>query len=113
MLKTVSIILLGYAAFSLWTAVAYHTALPLGGGLLALIAAVGVWRRRGWGRYFVFAVSSLLVVSWLWLTLSVAFRGWPYATISQSVIALLPGLLLVALAVAVSVAAHRGLRHAS
>lgn len=111
MLRIVAIILIFYAAFSLWSAVAYHTALPLVGGALAAIAAVGVWLRRGWARYTVFAVSSLFVLSWLWVTVSVALRGWPYETWSSSIVALLPGLVLVALVVALSIVAHRGLRH--
>ena len=75
MLRAVAIMLAIYAVFSLWSAVAYQTALPLVGGSLAAIAAVGTWQRRTWARYVVFAVSFLFTLSWLWLTIGVAVNG--------------------------------------
>jgi hypothetical protein len=77
----------------------------------ALAAAGGLWSKRSWSQYFVYGVSFVVAGQWLWLTLSYYFRvGWPTEKIFGHIVALVPGLCVVTLAIGSSIVAFRCFR---
>jgi hypothetical protein len=113
MLKLTAIFLAAYTLYSFWGAYSSQNLSPIVGGLLAIVASVGLFLRRSWSQYFVYAVSTLSVLSWLWAIWMVVQHGWPYLTVAESLISLIPGIVLVFLAVGISVVAQRAFRNAS
>ena len=64
--------------------------------LLPLIGAVGLFLRRSWARFPIYAFSVCVVPTWVAYTMwFLAKKGWPYySTTLESVLGLVPGLLL-------------------
>ncbi len=64
--------------------------------LLPLIGAVGLLLRRSWARFPIYAFSVYVVPTWVVYTMwFIAKKGWPYySTTLESVLGLVPGLLL-------------------
>ena len=64
--------------------------------LLPLIGAVGLLLRRSWARFPIYAFSVYVVPTWVVYTIwFIAKKGWPYyPTTLESVLGLVPGLLL-------------------
>jgi hypothetical protein len=75
--------------------------------VVALAGACGLVLERRWAQYVVHATAALLVASWLLFLWREAETGWPYPDVLQTVIALVPGALVVLLGVAGSLAVFR------
>ena len=64
--------------------------------LLSLAGSVGLFFKKSWSKYFVYAFSAITVSFWIVNTSWYIWKnGWPYySTILRSILGLLPGLLL-------------------
>lgn len=51
--------------------------------ILALLTGVGALLGKQWFRYFLYALTFLVVVSWLWHTLPTATMLWGYPSLSK------------------------------
>ena len=110
MAKVVAIIFGVYAAYSIWVALGLGSYIPMVGGSLSAIAAIGLWLHKRWSQYIVYVVSALVVAQWLLSVWAFAKEGWPYSSVVQSLIALFPGLCMVGLALGSSVFVFRSFR---
>lgn len=55
--------------------------------------------------------SAAYIIEWLWLLWrAVQNNQWPYVGLSQNIIALIPGMIIIALALCLSFVAYRGFR---
>ena len=63
-----------------------------------LIGAIGLFLKRSWGRLPIYVFSIVVVPTWIADTiLLIRKAGWPYyATTVQSILGLVPGVLLCA-----------------
>lgn len=111
MIKVIASLLALYGTYSLYAVFSGQGYLSIIGAVLALAAALGLWLRKHWSQYFVYVLSAGFVAEWLWLVCrSVQQKSWPNGDAIQSVIALFPGLCLVALVVGASVLVFRSFR---
>jgi hypothetical protein len=63
---------------------------------VAVVGGLGLILNCPWSKYCIYLVSAALTGTWLYYTAAYVMRqGWPYSTAAQSLIALLPGLLIV------------------
>jgi hypothetical protein len=111
MIKAVAAIFALYGAYVLsavyvqphWFAVALAAA--------SLAAGIGLWIRKPWSRYLVYIVSFVVAGQWLWAAISYYSRtGWASQNTSGHIIALIPGLCIVAFAIGSSILAFRCFR---
>jgi hypothetical protein len=94
---------------------ATRTAGQLWSGIFAalrLIGAVGLFLRRPWARFPIYAFSVAVVPTWVVYTIGfITKAGWPYyATTLQSILGLVPGVLLCAGCVLACRVVHRYFR---
>ncbi len=74
---------------------------------LGATAAIGLWLQRPWSRWVVYLISTLLIVSCVWIVWSLVHSGWRYESGSRSFGYLLPLLLLLMFGVATAVHVSR------
>ena len=100
-----SLFLGGYGIYGLWTAVhAWHWATFLW-SVVILVGSVAVYFRKRWSQYVVYLCSFTLIATWTYAVANVAISGaWPYHDYLRSAISLLPGLALVLVWLAPSIA---------
>ena len=111
MLKALAILFALFGMYSLYVVVSGHGYLYAVGTVVTLAAAFGLWFRKPWSQYVVYFFSAAYVIQWLWLLWhAVQNNQWPNAGVSKSIIALFPGMLLVALVLSLSIVAYRGFR---
>ena len=110
MLRFVAVILGAYGVYSFIAGYQYSNWSYLIGGVLCLVGAVSLWLKKRWSQYFVYIVAVLFCGSWLFALWQVAERGWPYNSLSQTVIALIPGLLMVGIAIGSCVVVYRAFK---
>jgi hypothetical protein len=80
-------------------------------GLICYVAAGALWLRKPWSQYLVYLIAVLFTGSWLWAVGQVAQRGWLYQGLLESVISLIPGLLMVSVAIGSVIVVRRTFRH--
>ena len=90
--------LAAYGAYTAWlaaTASAWFAlwAVPCIGG------AIGVALLKPWARYFVYLVATCTALGWVAFVALGAASRWTYRGVMRTILALAPGLLLVALCV--------------
>jgi hypothetical protein len=83
------------AAYLGWWAVSFGAPLWWLGSVVALVAAIGLFRRKRWAQFMWHAIAFFVSLSWLVSIIRVAVAGWPYPSFAASVISLLPGVLLL------------------
>lgn len=111
MLKAIAILFAAIGIYWLYNVVSSQSYFLVIGVALALVAAAGLWFRKHWSQYVVYFVSVTYIIQWLWLVWrSMQAKLWPYESTVQSILALVPGLFLVAIAVSLSVLVYRGFR---
>ena len=66
--------------------------------MLLLIGAIGLFLKQAWARFSIYAFSVAVVPTWVAYTIWLIRKaGWPYyPTTLQSVLGLVPGVLLCA-----------------
>jgi len=77
-----------------------------------LIGAIGLFLKRSWGRLPIYVFSIVVVPTWIvYTTLLIRKSGWPYyTTILQSILGLVPGVLLCAGCIVACWVVHRYFR---
>lgn len=87
MLKVIAVFLMLYAvygatlAFQSWSIVNALVATWLG------LTGIGLWLRKQWSQYLVYAISVALVVFWLVQMQALRAAGWPYQDGTKSFVA--------------------------
>ena len=81
--------------------------------LVALVGAMALYSSHPKSRYFVYTASAAISIAWILSVLYVALTGWPSYDLLQSIISLIPGLLLLTACVGCSIHAARHFRHSS
>lgn len=111
MIKTVAIVFALFGAYVLravyvqphWFGVALAAA--------SLAAGIGLWLCKPWSQYLVYVVSFVVAGQWLWASISYYSRvGWPTEKTAGHIIALIPGLCIVVLAIGSSILTFRCFR---
>jgi len=111
MANVIALVLVVYGAYALYAAFSGQGYTMIIGAVLALIAASGLFLRKSWSQYFVYVISTTVVAEWLWLVWRSTQQSlWPSGGTLQSIIALVPGLFLVAFAIGSSVLVFRNFR---
>lgn len=67
--------LIGYGHLAWWLGAGFGVSL-LGGGLLSLVAAYGLFRRRAWGRILGIVGSATQIVTFSWASLLGVYGMW-------------------------------------
>jgi hypothetical protein len=63
--------------------------------LVSVAGGIGLMLNRRWSRYCIYVVSMGFIGTWLYYVAVLAMRAWPYDTLLESVISLVPGLFMV------------------
>lgn len=74
---------------------------------LSLIAAIALYLRKNWSKYLIYSIALLTSGTWLLAIYVVAQNGWPYATIQETIISLIPGFLLLTICICGSIVVHK------
>lgn len=72
-------------------------------------AAVGLWMRKRWARYFVYSVSMVMVGFMSLVFIYAAWRGAHYDSTLQAVIGSIPGICIILFAVFSSIYVARNM----
>lgn len=99
-----------YGAYGIWAAAVVRNWAPGALGLLTLAAAAGLLLGRRWSFVLVCLVTLVVTASWLYSIWILARAGWPFPDLTNSVLTLLPGGLLVVVFALSSVLALRHFR---
>jgi len=111
MTKVLAVFFAVYSVYCLWTL--FYQLSPIAvltAGLFAA-AAIGLWLKRPWSRWIVYFVSTVLGGYFVWYVWAMVQTGWPFESPTRSVVALIPGLLLLMFAVGAAVHVARAFRH--
>jgi glucose dehydrogenase len=79
-------------------------------GFFFLFTAVAIWMKKSWSQYLVHFIALLFIGSWIWAVWQVWRQGWPYESFLQTLISLLPGLLMVGVALGSMIVVHKDFR---
>jgi len=110
-IRLVAIVFALYAAYVLSVAYGQPHWFAIALGASSVAAAVGLWLRKPWSQYFVYVVSFVVAGQWLWAATSYYSKtGWPAERTGGHLIALIPGLCIVTLAIGSSIVAFRHFR---
>jgi len=66
-------------------------------GVVSFIGGIGLILNRQWSRYCIYVVSAAIAGTWFYYVALTA-QSWPNDTLVESVISLLPGILIVVVA---------------
>jgi hypothetical protein len=114
MMKVVATVFALYGAYVLSAVYVRPQWFGVALGAASLAAGVGLWLKKSWSQYFVYGVSFVVAGQWLWAAISYFARvGWPSEKTAGHIIALVPGLCIVTLAIGSSVVAFRCFRDKS
>jgi len=89
------VLLLAYGSYTLFLARVFNNCWFLLWTSACFIAAAGLVLSKRWSKYFVYTVALFTAGGWIYVTAMIAIKHWPYAGLQNTVIALVPGLLLV------------------
>ena len=103
-------LLLIVAAYVGWWSIISGALVWLLGSAVALLGAIGLFLRKRWGQYLWYAIALAASVLWIASVIRVAVSGWPYDDLTDSVVSLIPGVLLVTVCVLGSIAVSRHFR---
>jgi hypothetical protein len=93
--KLLAALLVLYAAYVAWWAIAASTPLWLAASVIGFITATGLFARKRWAQYLWHALAACVTLAWVVELARVVQSGWPYQDTVSSVISLVPGLFLL------------------
>jgi hypothetical protein len=76
-------------------------------GTAALAGAWGLLRNSLWSQYVIYVIAAMLTVSWAFVVWRLTAEGWLNDHPAAMILALVPGALMIAVCVAVSLAVFR------
>jgi hypothetical protein len=95
-LSLLTLALIGYGAFSFWAAISGRMWDYIAGGLIAVVAAIGVITNQRWAKFVVYALAAFVVIGWLWYVwLAMRVGYFTHRPVVEGALALAPGLALV------------------
>ncbi len=77
---------------------------------LSIFGAISLYFRKNWSKYFIYLVALLTTGTWLLSIWVVVQNGWPYSTVQESIISLIPGFLLLTVCICGSIVVHKYLK---
>lgn len=95
-IKLLAALLVIVAAYIGWWAISAASFLWLPLVIICLVTAAGLFQSKSWSQYLWHVIALLVILSWAFSVVRIASTGWPYNTVLESVVSLVPGLLLVA-----------------
>lgn len=103
------LLILGAVHFSRWAA--EHSA-PVWIAVAVTMAAcgIGLLFRHAWARYLWYVLAAAASGWWVLTTVLIALNGWPMRSIADSVVGLIPGVLLLVVCIGGSMAVRRDYR---
>ena len=111
-IQLVAVVLAIYGAYNVWMVVKYGQPLFLLWSVSCFVASVGLWLRKPWSRFVVYAVCSFTIFGLLLYVAAMGFNGWPYPGPAKAVVTLAPGAYLAALCIWFMVVVFRFFRAA-
>jgi hypothetical protein len=90
----ISLLLVAYGSYNIWAIYLTGDFWFLLWVIVCFAGAIGLVLSKPWSQYCVHVVSFFTVGGWFYVTISIALHGWPYPGIMQTIISLVPGLLL-------------------
>ena len=91
----ISALLILYGVYNALTAIGNDQYGYLFWSFCCFVGGFGLLLRKSWSQYIVYFVCLFVVSGWVYITLNMALNDWPYSKLSQTIISLIPGLLLV------------------
>ena len=95
MIRFLAIVLTVYSSYSLWVAQVYSRWGYAVFGVIGLVTAVGLWLKKPWSQYLAYVLGALFIGTWMFIVWQINVQGWPYEDTMQSVISLVPGVLMI------------------
>jgi hypothetical protein len=95
MIRFLAIVLTAYSTYSLWAAQMYGRWGYALFGVVGLFTAVALWLKKPWSQYLAYVLGALFIGTWMFAVWQVYERGWPYKGTLQTIVSLVPGLLMV------------------
>jgi hypothetical protein len=95
MIRFLAIVVGSYAAYSVWAGFRSEVWGYAVFGVACGVTAIAMWLRKPWSQYLLYVLGALFIGIWIWSILQVVERGWPYESVLESGISLVPGLLMV------------------
>jgi hypothetical protein len=105
--KLLAVAVFLFAAFFTITSALALAYIPALVSLVGAIRAVGLFSSHPRSRLLVYGASAFVAVSWLALIGRMALSGWPVPGLGQTLISLIPGLLLLSICIGCAVLAAR------
>lgn len=77
---------------------------------VSMATAVGLWLRHRWSQYFVYFFSAMILCNFAWSIWALMQMGWPYEDNVKSIVALVPGSLILLFGVGAGIHVFRVFR---
>jgi hypothetical protein len=102
-----------YGAYCLWWAI--HGEYWSGGfsAAMSMATAVGLWLGHPWSRYFVYLFAAMIFLYFIWSIWALIQIGWPYPDRAESVAAVVPGSVILMVALGIGIYVFRSYRRES
>jgi hypothetical protein len=94
-IKLLAVFLLIVSVYLGWWAVSAASWLWLIPAVVLFFAAVGLFLSKRWVQYFWHVMAVVVAAWWVVSVVRIAMSGWPFESALDTVISLIPGLLLV------------------
>ena len=95
MIRFLAILLAAFSTYSLWVAQVYGRWGYALFGIIGLVTGVALWLKKPWSQYLAYVLGALFIGSWMFTVWEVYERGWPYEGTLQTLLSLVPGILMV------------------
>lgn len=112
-MKLLAGLLFAFAVYLAWWAISSAAWWWIFPAIVSLVGSVGLFQQKRWAQYIWHTITMVNCALWVLTVLLVVSRGWPYATLEESVISLVPGLTILAICIGGSVAIAKHARHTS
>jgi hypothetical protein len=100
----VGLVLGGYGFYSLFLSYEFASWPSAAWSCVAIIGGLGLIMNKKWSQYFVYLYAAAMIYSWSYSAYSVVQQGWPYPDTKSTIISLIPGMFLLTLCAASSIA---------
>lgn len=106
-LKFVAGLLFLFSAYFYWFAIENSAFVWMDLAALPMLCGIGLVLGRRWASYLWYSMAAGVGAWWLVTIAGMALRGWPASDVTETVVSLIPGLLLLAVAIGGSVAVRK------
>ncbi len=107
------VILLACSGYLVYWAVSYSAWIWILPAIVTAACAVCLFMGKRWAAYLWHAIALTVAVIWLVMIGKLAFTGWPYHSLPETVISLVPGMLLLIVCVIGSIVVAKRFRSKS